>query len=113
MSSPRGFCAGGIGGMGTPRGVALEGGEGGARVTAEGGPVGDGGRELGGERSACAERAEDAEEWEEEEEVRRSGAEAVTGMSVPGAAMLVVILLRMGDADRSEEGTGGEEGAEV
>jgi hypothetical protein len=42
MISPRGFCAGGIGGIGTPRAIGFEGGdEGGALVTGEAGGLGD------------------------------------------------------------------------
>lgn len=63
MSSPRGFCAGGIGARGTPRATGAAGGGGlvpGERETGE----------PGGERFPRRERVEE-DEWEEEEDVRR------------------------------------------
>lgn len=90
MISPRGFCAGGIGGIGTPRtGTEAAGeGEGGALVTGET-PLGDVDRDGGGERNAPAERMDpidDCDECDDEEVVRRSGAVEKTVGPVCAAA---------------------------
>lgn len=56
---------------------------------------------------------DEAEEWEDEDAVRRRGAEAA-GISLPGAVVVaVVVVLRFGEVERTEEVTAGEEGVEV